>query len=563
MNRNTRRLDEIRVQRSQVENHYIDELLAGRLNRRDFLRRGSMIGLSVPTMGAILAACGGANNSPSSSGAASAPVTRGGVLRVANQVPAAAVNPLTVSDGGGIIMLGQTGEFLINDNTGRAGQPLQPALALSWHPDPTGTVWTFKLRPGVKFHDGSPMTADDVVYTFQQQVDPKNASNALSAFSGILSPSGVVKVDPMTVALHLETPIGNCPYLVSSDTYNAIIVPKGTDFAKWQSTFIGTGPFKLKSYTQNVGAQFVANPDYWGPKPLLSGTQFTFYANQEAQFVGLQGGTVDMVTVFTANGAEAILNNPSYTIVALKSSSQEQLSMRNDLAPFTDPRVRQAVALTLDRPALVKALIAGYGTIGNDNPFSPIFPSTDTSVPQRTQNLTKAKQLLDAAGHPSGFHTELFTGISQELPLLAQAIAADAAKIGITISLKVETLSAYYGKSTFGNSDWLDGTMSLVNYAGRGVPNVFLEAPLTTHGVWNAARFHNPQCDALVKQYVAAIDLQTQKQIAGKIQTLLLAETPIVIPYFIDELNATKSNVHGVYGSQVGQLFLGDAYMTA
>jgi peptide/nickel transport system substrate-binding protein len=563
MNRNTRRLDEIRVQRSQVENHYIDELLAGRLNRRDFLRRGSMIGLSVPTMGAILAACGGANNSPSSSGAASAPVTRGGVLRVANQVPAAAVNPLAVSDGGGIIMLGQTGEFLINDNTGRAGQPLQPALALSWHPDPTGTVWTFKLRPGVKFHDGSPMTADDVVYTFQQQVDPKNASNALSAFSGILSPSGVVKVDPMTVALHLETPIGNFPYLVSSDTYNAIIVPKGTDFAKWQSTFIGTGPFKLKSYTQNVGAQFVANPDYWGPKPLLSGTQFTFYANQEAQFVGLQGGTVDMVTVFTANGAEAILNNPSYTIVAFKSSSQEQLSMRNDLAPFTDPRVRQAVALTLDRPALVKALIAGYGTIGNDNPFSPIFPSTDTSVPQRTQNLTKAKQLLDAAGHPSGFHTELFTGISQELPLLAQAIAADAAKIGITISLKVETLSAYYGKSTFGNSDWLDGTMSLVNYAGRGVPNVFLEAPLTTHGVWNAARFHNPQCDALVKQYVAAIDLQTQKQIAGKIQTLLLAETPIVIPYFIDELNATKSNVHGVYGSQVGQLFLGDAYMTA
>lgn len=563
MNRNTRRLDEIRVQRSQVENHYIHELLAGRLNRRDFLRRGSMIGLSVPTMGAILAACGGANNSPSSSGAASAPVTRGGVLRVANQVPAAAVNPLTVSDGGGIIMLGQTGEFLINDNTGRAGQPLQPALALSWHPDPTGTVWTFKLRPGVKFHDGSPMTADDVVYTFQQQVDPKNASNALSAFSGILSPSGVVKVDPMTVALHLETPIGNFPYLVSSDTYNAVIVPKGTDFAKWQSTFIGTGPFKLKSYTQNVGAQFVANPDYRGPKALLSGTQFTFYANQEAPFVGLQGGTVDMVTVFTANGAEAILNNPSYTIVALKSSSQEQLSMRNDLAPFTDPRVRQAVAVTLDRPALVKALIAGYGTIGNDNPFSPIFPSTDTNVPQRTQNLTKAKQLLDAAGHPSGFHTELFTGISQELPLLAQAIAADAAKIGITISLKVETLSVYYGKSTFGNSDLLDGTMSLVNYAGRGVPNVFLEAPLTTHGVWNAARFHNPQCDALVKQYVAAIDLQTQKQIAGKIQTLLLAETPIVIPYFIDELNATKSNVHGVYGSQVGQLFLGNAYMTA
>src|ERR1039458_1212188 len=99
--------------------------------------------------------------------------------------------------------------------------------------------------------------ADDVVYTFRQQVDPKNASNALSAFSGILSPSGVVKVDPMTVAFHLETATGNFPFLVSSDTYNAIIVPKGTDFGKWQSTFIGTGPWKLASYTQNVGAKFV------------------------------------------------------------------------------------------------------------------------------------------------------------------------------------------------------------------------------------------------------------------------------------------------------------------
>jgi peptide/nickel transport system substrate-binding protein len=563
MDRNTRKLDESRVQHSEVENHYIDELVAGRLSRRAFLRRGSVIGLSVPTMGAILAACGGANNSSSSaSGAASAPVKRGGVLRVANQTPTAEVNPLTVTDGGGLLMLCQTGEFLINDNTGRGGQPLQPALALSWRPNANGTVWTFKLRSGVKFHDGSPMTADDVVYTFRQQVDPKNASNALSAFSGILSPSGVVKVDPMTVAFHLETATGNFPFLVSSDTYNAIIVPKGTDFGKWQSTFIGTGPWKLASYTQNVGAKFVANPSYWGPKPLLSGTQFTFYASQEPQILALQGGQVDMVTGFTAQGAQPLLNNPQYTIVTLKSSSHQELSMRTDQAPFTDPRVRQAVALTLQRPELVQALIDGYGAVGNDSPFAPIASFTDTSVPQRAQDLAKAKQLLAAAGLPNGFHTTLFVGIQEELPLLAQAIAADAAKVGIAIKLKVETLNAYYGKATFGNSDWLDGTMSLLNYAGRGVPNVVLEATLTTHGVWNAARFHNTQYDTLVKQFVSAVDLQTQKTLAGKIQTLLLAETPVIVPYFIDELNATKSNVHGVYGSQAQQLFLGKAYMT-
>ena len=564
MDRTNRRLDEIRAGRSVVENHYIDELAVGHLSRRDFLRRGSMIGLSVPTMGVILAACGGANNSSSSpSGAAAAPAKRGGVLRVANQVPAAAVNPLTVTDGGGIVMLCQTGEFLINDATGRGGTPLQPALALSWSPNTSGTVWTFKLRPGVKFHDGTPMTADDVVYTYQQQVDPKNASNALSAFSGILGPSGVVKVDSMTVAFHLEAAVGNFPYLVSSDTYNAIIVPKGTHFAKWQSTFIGTGPWKLDSYTQNEGAQFVANPSYWGPKPLLSGTQFTFYASQAPQILALQGGQVDAVSVLgSGQGAQALLNNPQYNIITLKSSIHEELSMRTDQAPFTDPRVRQAVALTLDRPALVKALIGGYGSVGNDSPFAPIFSSTNTTVPQRTQNITMAKQLLTAAGHPNGFTTTLFAEINKEVPLLAQAIAADAAKVGITIDLKIEVQTAYYGKSTFGNSDWLDGTMSLLNYAGRGVPNVVLQATLTTGGVWNAARFRNPQYNALVKQYVATIDLQTQRQIAGEIQRLLLAQTPVIVPYFVDELNATKSNVHGVYGSQTQQIFLDKAYMS-
>jgi peptide/nickel transport system substrate-binding protein len=459
-------------------------------------------------------------------------------------------------------MLCQTGEFLINDNTGRKGQPLLPALALSWRPNATGTVWTFKLRPGVKFHDGSPMTADDVVYTFQQQVDPKNASNALSAFSGILSPSGVIKVDPLTVAFHLQTPIGNFPYLVSSDTYNAIIVPKGTDFGKWQSTFVGTGPFKLKSYNQSSGAQFVANLDYWGPKPLLSGTAFSFYASQSPQVLALEGGTVDVVSVLgSVAGAQSLLNNPQYNIVTLRSSIHNELSMRNDQAPFTDPRVRQAVALTLDRPALVKALIGGYGSVGNDSPFAPIFPSTDTSVPQRTQDLAKAKELLAAAGHPNGFSTTMYAEINKEVPMLAQVVAADAAKVGIKINLQVEPQNTYYGKATFGNSNWLDGTMSLLNYAGRGVPNTVLEAVFTTHGVWNAARFHNPQCNALVKQYVAAIDLQAQRQIAGKIQRLLLAETPVIVPYFVDELNATKSNVHGLYGSQTQQLFLDKAYI--
>ena len=158
-------------------------------------------------------------------------------------------------------------------------------------------------------------------------------------------------VDPMTVAFHLEAPNGNFPYLVSSDNYNAIIVPDGTDFSKWQSTFIGTGPFKLKSYTQNVGASFAANPNYWAGKPYLDSTSFTFYSSQPPQILALQGGQVDGIVQFTAQGAQSLLNNASsYNLIKLKSANHRELSMRNDQAPFTDARVRQAVAYTLEPP---------------------------------------------------------------------------------------------------------------------------------------------------------------------------------------------------------------------
>jgi peptide/nickel transport system substrate-binding protein len=557
MTRRTDELDRLRQGRSELENHYIDELVAGRLNRRDFLRRGSAVGMSVPLLGAILSACG---SSSSSSSAPAGPAKRGGTLRVAISTPTAAVNPLTVADPGGLCMLNQTGEFLIFDSNLKLA--LQPMLALKWSPNSDGSVWRFNLRPGVRFHDGSPMTADDVVYTFQQLSNPKNASNALSTFQGVLVPSGVKKIDSTTVEFQLVAPNGNFPYLVSSDNYNAIIVPKGTDFAKWQSTFIGTGAFKLTAYTQGQGATFAPNPDYWGPKPLLAGTEFKFYASQQPQILALEGGDVDVIGQFVPAGATSLLNNSSYRVLKLKAANHRELSMRCDRAPFTDPRVRQAVAYTLDRKGMVSALLDGDGSVANDYPFGPRFPSTDTSVPQRSQDIAKAKQLLAAAGHSSGFSVTLDTEQYEEIPQLAQVIKADAAKAGININLTIESQSNYYGKATFGNSDWLDATMSLVDYGDRGVPNVFLEAPLTSTGPWNAAHFKDPAYDSLVKQYVAALDLQAQRRIAGQIQRLLLAQTPIIIPYWIDGLTASTPKVGGLNPTSIAQLYLNQAYMT-
>src|SRR5215471_8731535 len=149
------RLDELRAGQGDIANHVIDEFAAGRLSRRDFLRRGSVAGISIPVLGAVVAACGG-SKSPSSNPTGGAAGT-GATIKAGIVTPASSINPVTVADQGGLDMLAQTGEYLC-----LSGQTLtlQPVLATGWTPNSTADVWTFKIRQGVKFHGGAALTAD-------------------------------------------------------------------------------------------------------------------------------------------------------------------------------------------------------------------------------------------------------------------------------------------------------------------------------------------------------------------------------------------------------------------
>ena len=217
MPRSPRFLDRLRFDASDLQNHVVDEALAGRLDRRGLLRAGTRYGLALPLLGGLLgvAAPFGISRARAQAGKPDA------TIRVALPMPAGAVEPVTTAGTGGLMLLMQTGEFLAEDHPDLI---LRPMLALSWKPNDDGTLWTFQLRPNVKFHSGHVMNADDVVATMDRLCDPKNGSNALSAFRGVLSVGGTRKVDDLTVAFHLDAPNGNFPYLVSSDNYNAIVL---------------------------------------------------------------------------------------------------------------------------------------------------------------------------------------------------------------------------------------------------------------------------------------------------------------------------------------------------
>jgi len=362
----------------------------------------------------------------------------------------------------------------------------------------------------------------------------------------------LVNPDASTVVFTLEAPNGSFPYFLSSDNYNAIILPASYN-GKFDKTWPGTGPWKNTAYTANQSATFVRNDAYWGKKALPDTLQISMASDESAQVLALQGNQVDVVQQVSVSGAQAILNDPNYHIIAIRSSNHRELSMRTDKAPFTDKRVRQAIALTLDRTKIVQGLFQGKSDLGNDSPFAPVFPQTDTSVPQRNVNIDQAKQLMSDAGQSSGFSVQLVGNKQQEIPQYAQIVAEAAKQIGVTINIQIEDSTTYYGDAVFGKSPWLDSTMSLVDYGHRGVPNVFLSAPLLSNGTWNAAHFKNPQYDALVAKYIAALDLQSQRTYAKQIETLLLDETPIIYAYFYNYLSATRAGLSGLRVTAMGQ----------
>ena len=163
----------------------------------------------------------------------------------------------------------------------------------------------------------------------------------------------------------------------------------------------------------------------------------------------------------------------------------------------------------IDRQAIVDGLFQGKSDLGNDSPFAPVF-AADRHVGRRSgpRTSTRPRPLLSEAGVPNGFETELVAIQTQEVPEYAQIVVDAAKEIGIKIKLTVEDGGTYYGDAVFGKSHWLDSVMSLVDYGHRGVPNVFLSAPLLSDGTWNAAHYKNPDYDKMVADYIAAVDLQ-------------------------------------------------------
>jgi peptide/nickel transport system substrate-binding protein len=558
-------LDKVRRRAVPLQLDVVEEFAAGRLSRREFIQRATIVGLSMGSIGMVIAACSSTSSSPSASGAApstaasagasvpAASAVAGGIIRCAVQRPVS-VDPVGMQDLGGYGITAQSFEFLCAQNTTEPSG-LSPGLALSWTPNTDGTVWTFKLRQDAKWqHDGSPFTSADVVATMERLVKAGN-----SGLKGVLASGGAVPTDANTVTFTLVGANGNFPYLVS--VYNAQTLITPVDYVagtKFDARPTGTGAWKLKTYNQQTGATFERNPGWWNGKTPLDGTEWIFFDATGPMITAYQGGQVDAIVQFDVLTGASLLDDPNFSLIAQPAALHRQIWMRVDTGQFAKKEVRQALAYTFDRPKMIQQLFKGRAQLGNDHVIWEGYPYFDSSVLQRAQDIDKAKSLLAAAGK-TGLTATLHAGQLQEIPDLAALLQSQAAQAGITLNIAVESLDTFYG------AQWCPAKpadppcsgaaeLGIVDYGHRATPDVYLNAALKSKGIWNSSQYASSDFDAAFTQFQSAVGVAAQKTACTKIETILNEDVPIGLPYFYNYLAGNSKKFTGVFSSALGQM---------
>jgi peptide/nickel transport system substrate-binding protein len=553
---NNSKLDQIRSGVGPLEADIIDAYSEGRLSRRGFLVKGSVVGLSIGMMGSILAACGDDEDTGGSSGGGGT-IKQGGTIRIASQTPGGPLDPVAMAELGTYSVVVQAFEYLAGPGEGAA---VAPMLAESWSPNADGSVWTFKLHSGVKWHDGSDFTSADVVASLDRL-----AGSNLKAY---IVEGASKAVDPLTVEVTLNSPDGQFPYQVSIYNPQSVMTPEsfvlGSTLDQAKN---GTGAFKLVSFDPAVGASFERNDAWWGGKPNLDKAEFVFSEDLPTQVTGMAAGEVDAIIQFSVVGGDVLLNSPDLTVEAIRGAAHRQLWMNVREGTFVDPKVREAVALGIDRKALVDSVLKGKGDVGNDHPIAPAYENFDSSVPQRERDVEKAKALLKEAGK-EGLKITMHVPDLQEIPQLAELMQTQLKDIGMDITLNVEPTSTFYDRwckvyDSTNEPAGCDGgeEFGIVDYGNRGTPDVYLVKAYAT-GEWNSAHYNSPEFNAAVAAYQAALDTPARRAAIKDIETIANKDIPYVIPYFYNSLTAYKKNVSGIRATGLGHYYLGTAGFT-
>ena len=425
---------------------------------------------------------------------------------------------------------------------------IAPQLATSWTTTEGGRVWTFKLRPGVTFHDGTPLNAEAVVHSFTRFLDPKRGLAAAGRINAVLASARAV--DDMTVEFTLKSPYAGFLTLLATGV-SKIVSEKADEAHTLGLTPVGTGAFRFVAWKSGEYVLEARNDSYWGDKAKLDQIKFIWSGETSVLNMSVQSGAADVVYPLPPVFAPVIKANPHLKLFDTVGSFVFWVSLNTKLPPLDNVKVRQALNFATDRQGLVNALLRGYGQAAN-SPLAPTNPNYDASLAVYTFDIARAKQLLAEAGLPSGF--TMSVAVQQRDAAIAQALQGMWSKAGVTLDIRSQE-GGVWTKAAFANPEAkkADNLASTIASWSSGTFNADLQLrPLYDTASWapggaNLGFFSDPALDKLIDQGAAELDDAKAKAIYATAQKLIEEEAPHVLLYYTRDLLATSDKVSNVW----------------
>ncbi len=417
-----------------------------------------------------------------------------------------------------------------------------PDLATSWE-SPDGKVWIFHLKSGVKFSNGQPVTAKDVVFSYDRLRDPEVGTPTVKLYANV---EKIEAVDDLTVKFTLKNT--NPEFAADAGDFHACVIPAGTtDPGK---TRIGSGPFVLKSYFPEDRVVLKRNDNFsekdaaGNPLPKLDGVDFIFSPDMGGQVEALRGGELNFLGGLTTEFAETVEKDPHTKLLTNDSNMHWALHMRSDEGHVAaDPRVREALKLATDHQAIINAVRPGLAAVGNGfTPVGPAFKEYFLDVPPK-MDLEKAKKLLADAGYGGGLKITLVAQNQLDVIPIATVWKEQMAKIGVDVEIKVIPSDVYYGE---GEDSWLTCDFGITDWGSRATPVTYFNLAYTSDGPWNGSHWKNAEFDKLTHAVDQEMDPVKRKELYHQLQTILIESGPVIVPYFEKAVVGVSANLEGV-----------------